>query len=267
MSKVIGIVSEGPTDYLVLKTVIDKITGTENKYLSLQPEADLLGKFGNGWKGVWRWCKETEHLDLLMDGIQPNIDLIVIQMDGDVIRKEKEVHCMCDSTMCTEKGKQFPLYCEAAKEGCPVAIPCPNHQYQVSDSIQHGSSVLCTALEEDNKRVIITIPCDSTDAWIVAAYDDIENAENIEDPWKSVIAKGKYYHDIRVRGDKKNTVTYARFMDTLADKWNVVTERCLSAKVFEQDFIGAYNYQEMVANLATKYDCRTTEKNPAQEQK
>ena len=27
MSKVIGIVSEGPTDYLVLKAVIDKITG------------------------------------------------------------------------------------------------------------------------------------------------------------------------------------------------------------------------------------------------
>ena len=30
MKKVIGIVSEGPTDYLVLKAVIDKITGEEN---------------------------------------------------------------------------------------------------------------------------------------------------------------------------------------------------------------------------------------------
>ena len=78
MSKVIGIVSEGPTDHLVLKTVIDKINCTENKYLSLQPEADLLGKYGNGWKGVWRWCKEIENLGLLMDGIQPHIDLIVI---------------------------------------------------------------------------------------------------------------------------------------------------------------------------------------------
>ena len=32
MKKVIGIVSEGPTDYLVLKAVIDKITGEENRY-------------------------------------------------------------------------------------------------------------------------------------------------------------------------------------------------------------------------------------------
>ena len=48
MSKVIGIVSEGPTDYLVLKTIIDRITGQENTYLPLQPEADLMGRYGNG---------------------------------------------------------------------------------------------------------------------------------------------------------------------------------------------------------------------------
>ena len=58
MSKVIGIVSEGPTDYLVLKMLIDRITGEENRYLPLQPEADMLGRYGNGWKGVWKWCKE-----------------------------------------------------------------------------------------------------------------------------------------------------------------------------------------------------------------
>lgn len=46
MKKVIGIVSEGPTDYLVLKTVIDKITGEENRYLRLQPESDMAGRYG-----------------------------------------------------------------------------------------------------------------------------------------------------------------------------------------------------------------------------
>ena len=66
MSKVIGIVSEGPTDYLVLKAAIDTITGESNRYLSLQPERDMTGRFGNGWKGVWRWCKETESVNVLM---------------------------------------------------------------------------------------------------------------------------------------------------------------------------------------------------------
>ncbi|WP_044917161.1 hypothetical protein [Butyrivibrio sp. WCE2006] len=72
MSKVIGIVSEGPTDYLVLKAVIDKITGESNRYLSLQPEWDMLGRFGNGWKGVWKWCKETEAVNTLMKAVHPH---------------------------------------------------------------------------------------------------------------------------------------------------------------------------------------------------
>lgn len=55
-------VSEGPTDHMVLKAVIDRITGEENRYLSLQPKPDMMGRFGNGWKGVWRWCKETDSI-------------------------------------------------------------------------------------------------------------------------------------------------------------------------------------------------------------
>lgn len=38
----IGIVCEGPTDYIILKEVIDKITQNHNYYVQLQPEPDLL---------------------------------------------------------------------------------------------------------------------------------------------------------------------------------------------------------------------------------
>ena len=51
MRKLIGIVSEGPTDYMILKSVIDRITGENNRYLSLQPEKDMLGRYGNGCMG------------------------------------------------------------------------------------------------------------------------------------------------------------------------------------------------------------------------
>ncbi|MBQ8813383.1 MAG: hypothetical protein IJZ85_02645 [Lachnospiraceae bacterium] len=237
MSKVIGIVSEGPTDYLVLKSVIDKITGEENRYLPLQPEADMMGRYGNGWKGVWKWCKETVPLDVIMDSIQPRIDVIVIQMDGDVIRKEKEVHCLCESTTCAEKGKEFPLYCEqAAARMCPIEIPCNSHSDEIEDIINHGKHVLDETINmPDKSRIIVTIPCDSTDAWIVAAYDDFENIEKIEDPWRSIIAKGKYYHDVRVRGDKKSINTYNVFAEHLVDNWDLVTDKCYSAKLLEQE--------------------------------
>ena len=82
MKKVIGIVSEGPTDYLVLRAVIDKITGEENRYLSLQPEPDMLGRYGNGWKGVWRWCKETESIGMLMEEVQQALMQSVCPCDG-----------------------------------------------------------------------------------------------------------------------------------------------------------------------------------------
>lgn len=237
MSKVIGIVSEGPTDYLVLKMIIDKITGEENRYLSLQPEADMKGRYGNGWKGVWKWCKETAPLEVIMDSIQPRIDIVVIQMDGDVVRKEKEVHCLCDSTVCDEKGKDFPLYCKKAIERiCPVDIPRQSHSYEINDVINYGKYVLDEAISISNKsRIIITIPCDSTDAWIVAAYDDFEDIEKIENPWRSIIAKRKYYHDVRVRGEKKSISTYNIFAEHLVDNWNLVKEKCYSAKLLEQE--------------------------------
>lgn len=42
--KNIGIVCEGPTDYIILKKVIDLITNETNHYVQLQPEPDLTGQ-------------------------------------------------------------------------------------------------------------------------------------------------------------------------------------------------------------------------------
>ena len=52
-------------------------------------------------------------------------------------------------------------------------------------------------------QICIVIPCDSTEAWIVAAYDNTAKVEFIKDPWESVIAKRKTYHDIRISGKKR----------------------------------------------------------------
>lgn len=236
MSKVVGIVSEGPTDYMVLKAVIDRITGEKNRYLSIQPEQNMIGQYGNGWKGVWKWCKEEISIKELMAGIEPQIDAIIVQMDGDVIRKEKEVHCNCDSTICDEKSKKFPLYCDRVKQGmCPVTMPCQCHQYDVMGMMEYGTLILRETLNENDINIVITIPCDSTDTWIVAAYEELDGIEGIYDPWRSVIARGKFYHGVRVRGDKKNTVTYQYFLKRLVDNWDVVTQKCLSADCLERE--------------------------------
>ena len=83
--------------------------------------------------------------------------------------------------------------------------------------------------------MVITIPCDSTDAWIVASYDDYDEIEKIEDPWRNIIAKGKQYHDVRVMGEKKRISTYSIFAEHIVDNWERVKEKCTSAKMLEQE--------------------------------
>lgn len=92
--KNIGIVCEGPTDAVILQAVIDTITGESNSFYRLQPEADMTGQYGFGWKGVLKWC--VDHATIkrqFMNSIQPALDLLVVQMDGDVSRKDKPSHC------------------------------------------------------------------------------------------------------------------------------------------------------------------------------
>ena len=242
--KYIGIVCEGPTDYIILKSVIDRIIGEENTYVMLQPEDDLTGKYGNGWKGVWKWCHDNADIrKKLMYDIQPALDLLVIQMDGDVSRKEKSSHCWCKTTHCGHKGDLNsllkPLECDstsAGRKACPVVLPCLGHDASVSGYISHLKGLLTTLLKETDATCIV-IPCDSTEAWVVAAYDQREDVEMIEDPWKNIIAHGKFYHDIRISGRKKNLRTFIQFIPTVCENWPKVTELCQSARDFEESLL------------------------------
>ncbi len=58
--KTIGIVAEGPHDFELIAALIDTITNEENSYQMIQPEPDMAGRFGNGWKGVWKWCETNQ---------------------------------------------------------------------------------------------------------------------------------------------------------------------------------------------------------------
>ena len=235
MSKNIGIVCEGPTDYIILKGVIDQITGEENQYKQLQPEDDLSGEYGNGWKGVWEWC--MDHGDILesfMKDIIPQLDVIIVQLDGDVSRKEKEVHCFCSDTVCEWKETVNPLKCAKIKSNdCPIQLPCMSHDGSVEGYINHLTALASSWLNE-KKGVCIAIPCDSTDTWVAAAYDKLVGIEKIEDPWTNIISKGKAYHGIRIPGHKKRLLVYRQFVSEVCNNWTEVKKLCVSAAKFEE---------------------------------
>lgn len=233
----IGIVCEGLTDYTILKEVIDHITGESNDYVQLQPEADLTGAYGNGWKGVWKWCRDNAACkEKLMRAVEPSLDLLIIQMDGDVSRKEKIAHCLCNATKCEYKGKYHPLECDSKKEireSCPIVLPCAEHKTSVNAYIRHLEQLIIEELQ-DMSDTCIVIPCDSTESWIVAAYDGLEDAEEKDDPWKNIIAKKKMYHEIRITGKQKRINVFKEFAIVVIKNWETVTKLCVSARAFEE---------------------------------
>lgn len=245
MRKVIGIVGEGPTDYMVIREVIDHITGEANEYRRLQPEPDMAGRFGNGWKGVWKWCETNDGiLDKVFHEITPQLDLLVIQMDADVSRKEREVHCLCGPVDCDAKEENHPLTCAKGTEGkCPVVLPCKEHLQNARGYEEHLETLLRQWLGDsaDHEEILITIPCDSTDAWIVAAYQDCEDVETLENPWEAVISRKKEYHGIRIPGKKKRISVYSQFLPALCQQWERVVTQCYSAKSFEDRVKGIFH--------------------------
>lgn len=230
--KTIGFVCEGPRDSDLLIEIVSHILDEEIKPLYIQPDSSLVGENGNGWKGVWSWCRKNgNNVELYMEGATPRIDLIIIQMDGDVARKEREVHCSCYADECTSNGVVFPLECK--NEDCPITIPCESHQDGTVGYVLHLRSLLCSYFPE-GKVPVCVIPCDSTDAWVVAAFEDIKDIEAQADPWANIISRKKEYHGVRIPGHKKTKRVFDALIPTVRQNWESVKQRCPQAEDFDR---------------------------------
>lgn len=240
MMKTIGIVAEGHRDFELISAVIDTITNQENNYQLIQPEPDAAGEFINGWKGVWKWCESNQgKLKTYMNALTPVLDLLVVHMDGDVHRCEKEVHCKCQRTSCDMPEDTHPLMCKRIsdnKGNCPVSIPCERH----GDNPNSGAEFLQEFLQqlllpEDGLAVSYVIPCDATDTWIVAAYEEYDDYEALHDPWVRIIARAPMYHGIRIKNrPNKAKKTYAELTLAVCENWNEVIDKCPQAKKFDE---------------------------------
>ena len=235
--KTIGIVCEGPRDKEMLESTIMHFMDCEYNFSWFQPNPEFGEELGAGWKGVWRWCENyAEILNEFLTGVVPNVDLLIIQMDADVARCEREIYCTSIDVDCPVQGTEDPLNCSVAKAGnCAQELP-PNCRCDGSEKsrIEFLSSVLSDALQFDEQMpVVITIPCDSTDAWILAAFEeDLSEIESIDDPW-SIITLKKDYHGIRIPGRKKQKEPYRALINHVCREWETVKAKCPQSQLFE----------------------------------
>lgn len=238
--KTIGIVCEGPTDFEMITALIAHIFNEEMSYLPIQPDDELCTDFGNGWKGVIHWCREqSEYLYDYFEGVTPKVDLLIVQIDADVARAEKEIYCYNIKTDCEGQGEQDPLNCDFAKRKlCPQQLP-PNSvcSGEPEERVKYLQGILNSyLLKDDRVHYVLTIPCDATDSWVMAAFEDeMTDIEHFVDPWKKHIAKKKDYHGIRIPGKKKSLPVYRILVEKVCEKWDIVKEKCPQALKFESD--------------------------------
>ena len=241
--KTIGIVCEGPRDYDMITSVIMSFMEQEYIFLPLQPNMEFGMELGAGWKGVWHWCQtHSDHLAEFLSGITPAIDLLIVQMDADVARCEREAYCETIDIQCPAKETERFLSCKTAIDGrCEIPLP-PNMQCDgsVQSRVDYLTGLLAGYLRSSGTPpIVITIPCDSTDAWILAAFESqMQQIEDFPSPWH-FISKSKTYHGIRISGHGKSRRTYLTLVEQVCRQWYQVTAACTQACVFERNVYAA----------------------------
>ena len=225
----IGTVVEGPTDRLVLQTVLDRLCPGDHRYFPLQP-TETFGETGTGWKGVRRWCRETwqregASLDkILSSDTGPALDLLVIHVDADVAVEHN-----------LQEGDNAPI--PDVQQPCPPAEATANQLGRVVARWLH-----CDAFP---LQVILAIPAQDTENWTFAALfpdddlcarDDYECTRTGRDhPAYRLTLKrhGKLLRrtDGRIR---KSVRQYHRVIPQIAAAWDTVRRICSQAERFTQ---------------------------------
>lgn len=155
----IGLVSEGPTDFIVIEAALRSILGEDRPFVlnALQPEGSTaFGTLGTGWVGVYRWCKQAATnghgrlggFELLFR----THDLLILHLDADVAGMRYQ-----DGNLIPQDGDGV-LPCEQA---CPPAHATTNLLRK---------TLLSWCREKDvPTKTVVCMPSKSTETWVVAA--------------------------------------------------------------------------------------------------
>lgn len=225
----LALVAEGPTDRIVIEAAISSILNSRPFILNqLQPEVSLaFGPHGGGWGGVYRWCRQSVARNggsLEIDPLFEFHDLLVLHLDADVSKERYQ------SANIHENPGDLPC-----------AEPCPPVQ-ATTDRLRE---VLLRWSGEPTTpdRTVLCIPSKSTDAWVVAALF----------PTDPTVLDGSHecrshaQQPLRIRIEKSQFV-YENHKAKLREVWLTVTEICTEARRFSDDFRGAVQAVDAVAN-------------------
>jgi hypothetical protein len=218
----VALVSEGPTDRVLIEAALKAILTRPFTISSLQPEA-TRPEAGNGWCGVFKWCRQfvsRSHSALEADPTLPGFDLFVIHLDADVAN--------CSYADC---GAGMELAAQGLPE-LPCAQPCPEPETTVDEL--RARILAWLDLGDIGPRTVLCVPSKSMDAWLAASVlkpshpllVDLECNMRIQVRLAALPTSQRIAKSVR---------TYQEYSHAVTKNWPGVLEKCTQAGRFHRD--------------------------------
>lgn len=205
----VGLVTEGPSDWMVLGAMLNALcVGYELDLQRLHPPRIPIKGIGSGWPAVRSWCvRNGPELERLMR-ITPEspLHLLAIHVDGSIANKHIN-----------------PL------PACPPAGP-------TADALRHVISSDWLKRAPLPPFVILVVPMQTTDTWVIAAHltgkDSICECDVKTDHRLARLGSGFRWKDGQL---KKPEQSYQPLAHATGQAIQAVRTHCVEAERFCQD--------------------------------
>lgn len=219
----IALIAEGPTDKILIDAAIKAILPDMQFDLRLQQPDATHPKCGQGWCGVFKWCRQwcvdnsNATIGLMSDPSFELFDMVILHIDADVATKKY-----------SDCGR-------VPSNGYLELLP-QNPKPEPDQAAMHMQNVLKSWLkiQSFDGKTVLCVPAQSSDTWLAAAVLPSTDAD-IE----SIDAVAKLENlPIKQRINKKQK-EYEKYASTLTEEWSRVKSICQQAQYFETCFKNA----------------------------
>jgi len=238
----VGIVSEGPTDQIVLKSILEEISISNHIDFEIHPIHPKYDAISNtwdrgGWGLVYNWCKETLKIYGSLDSFIKNtqIDILVLQIDADIMYKS---YSSCKSITPVQTDYPLPITTPCPAPNGTCTIPC--HAIMAIPELLK-SWLLSKQLPNN---VVLCTPSKSMDAWVVAAMPIcIFNKRNKdESTFNKILANLECFNNPETCYEFSDRIgksprSYYQYKQTIFNNVKIMLQKCVMAQTFYSSFL------------------------------
>jgi len=225
MSEVrVALVAEGPTDLVIIEAALRALLSKPFTLTLLQPEP-TRPRFGGGWCGVLKWCREVAARGTISLETDPTLasggfELFVIHTDADVAEASY-----------SDGGAAVA----SAAQGLP-ALPCSKPCPPPEDSANEIRARLLAwlGMTTVGQKTVLCVPSKASEAWLAAALfaDSHELLQELECNLKVEARLATLPMATRI---KKKTREYQAKKAQITSAWGKVRRRCTQAERFSTE--------------------------------